>query len=150
MSISSREFSLFGCRIDLPICIGNPIENEMFWKSWCFIFNRIPYINRQINSTSKKRKISTWNRHNFLTCEPFLIKLKNTSFANIDSESIAEVVLAGEARGKSNFEKWHFLTKKSLIHKYSKELPEVGHVTPFYSSTTSASRWCIQGGSPYG
>ena len=74
------------------ICIGNPIENETSWFSKHLISNRIPYTNRQINPTSKKRKISTWNRHNFLTCEPFLIKLKNTSFANIDSESIAAAV----------------------------------------------------------
>ena len=86
MTISSRDFSRFRCRIDLTLCIGNPIGNGVFWKSWCCIFNRIPYTNQQINPTSKKRKFSTWNRHNFLTSEPILIKLKIKSIANISSE----------------------------------------------------------------
>ena len=39
-----------------------------------------------------KKKISSLNRHNFLTSEPILIKFKIESIANVDSESIAGVL----------------------------------------------------------
>ena len=102
MTISSRDFCLFRRRIDQTICIGNPIENETSWFSKHLIFNRIPYTNRLINPTSKNRKFSTWNRHNFLTSEPILKNLVDWKIASIDSESIAGV-LSSENQNKETF-----------------------------------------------
>ena len=92
--------------IGLKICIENPIENKPSWF-WNTSFS-IGFSIQIVRPIHRIRKFSTWNHHNFLTSEPFLIKLKNKSIANIGSESIAATVLAGNAMPRSKLKMYQF------------------------------------------